>query len=454
MADNALLVSLPVEIQLSIYAHLIEIGPKWDLDIRRKPVPKTWESTLEHFPALSNLTLACKRLQKVVAPLLYRSVRVWIDEPSVFVGLIRHFSRVPDEAGLVRDINILGHPGRGSLRAEELRLSSNQAAFLSCEASRLGIQVSGPDCTETVSTASLLIDVLLCQVSNIRKLTIREPNIGPSPEVPMGLDYATRLPGNLVFESLQHVETLPPIPHPMSGMHASSLAALLRRTPALTHLRVGRCSRDTSSIIPCPLPQLENLLVVDASAEVLDGVARFCPQLKRVQFVEDTFEVTPEAFRAGDYPDYGKGKPIADALKSLLPLSSTLRDLAIHWESHVPVTYESLDLLFRFDALQSLDLVIGIWPPGDSGMFISRLPRGIRSLRVLSHDGMPVEDMAQLLSERVRDGDMPGFKTFRYSMVLPWSRDPKDSEEAREERIASCFSGTGVEHGRGWPWNR
>jgi hypothetical protein len=304
----------------------------------RNPDHNTWQSALDRFSTLGSLAFTCKDLQKAVAPLLYQSVMVSIEKPVAFIRLIRRFSRVPGDGHLVKELSILGGSGGPNL-------SSDQAAFLSREASHLGIRKQ--ETGDSVKAASLLIDVLLCQVPSIQKLTICEPRIPYERVMPMGLDYAKRLPENFTLECLQHLETLPPGRAAMSRRHMASLAALLRHAPALTHLRVGRCDRSTDSVIEHPLPQLRELRVVDASLEVLKGVVRCCPGLQRVQLVEDTIDLSPMAAKFQAYheslnPDKVAPGPLERALTSLLPLKATLRDVGIDWESFRTVKIQSL----------------------------------------------------------------------------------------------------------------
>ncbi|KAK4097176.1 hypothetical protein N658DRAFT_500707 [Parathielavia hyrcaniae] len=446
MTDDSPLLAIPVEIQLAICAQLLTIGSNpSNPDTHgspREPAQRTWESTLDHFPALGSLALTCKHLQGVVTPLLYQSIRVSLNEPGVCIRLIRHFSQFPDDAELVRTLDICGGSGWPSL-------PSSQAAFLFQEVNRLGIQI-GP-CTESVHTISLLIDVLLCQVRDIKKLIIREPKIEAAddfPVVPLGLDYARRLPANFVLGSLQELETLsPPGQVPMSASHMASLAALVRRTPALTFLGAGRCNRRVQSIVHCSLPQLRSLHVLDISPEALEGLAKCSTRLERVTFLEDTFDLAPEVYLhpIDMEPERIEQGPVARALRSLLPLTSTLRHLKIRWHSFIAFNIQALDLVSRFDALQSLGLICrGTWPLGDPDILINKLPCGIQSLRIVARCP-PIHDIARRLSGRIRQGQLPEFESFRYTYIWKNRFQQYNKESEMEEQVAVFFRGTGVD---------
>jgi hypothetical protein len=285
------------------------------------------------------------------------------------------------------------------------------------------------------------------QVPSIQKLTICEPRIPYERVMPMGLDYAKRLPENFTLECLQHLETLPPGRAAMSRRHMASLAALLRHAPALTNLRVGRCDRSTDSVIEHPLPQLREMRVVDASLEVLKGVVRCCPGLQRVQLVEDTIDLSPMAAKFQAYheslnPDKVAPGPLERALTSLLPLKATLRDVGIDWESFRTVKIQSLHPLSQFEALQSLRVCFSTWPSKDPGILAASLPSGIQSLYVAGK-GIPVHDIALPLSERVLNGQLPEFKSFSYALIPQFRAEALGREV--EEKVELLFKGTGVD---------
>lgn len=178
----------------------------------------TWQSTLGNHSALGGLALTCKHLQMITAALLYRRVEVSIRKPAAFIRLIRHFSEFPNRAALVNELTI------GSNRAGS-SLSKSQKNFLFQEAHRLGLRLLiGGHGGLSGQLESIMVDVLLCQVSAVRNLDLCLPwtTTADEEKCPMIFDerelenikpflfsYASRLPAFFLLSSLQRLKAYP-----------------------------------------------------------------------------------------------------------------------------------------------------------------------------------------------------------------------------------------------------
>ncbi|KAK4150200.1 hypothetical protein C8A00DRAFT_18238, partial [Chaetomidium leptoderma] len=165
MANPSPLVAIPLEIQLQICEQLMEC-PAGDVSLL-SATANTWQSTLDNFAAIGHLGLACKHFQRITMAYLYSGVTARFDDPTGFMGLIRLFTRFPDRAGFVQELAMLSDADFSNM------MPLGQWTFLYDEAKRLGLRTN--DEPRPISVASLMIDVLLSRVPNIRKLVICVP---------------------------------------------------------------------------------------------------------------------------------------------------------------------------------------------------------------------------------------------------------------------------------------
>jgi len=71
-------------------------------------------------------------------------------------------------------------------------------------------------------------------------------------------------------------------------------------------------------------------------------------------------------------------------------------------------------------------------------MLLDKLPPAIESL-CLGGEDMPIYDIGVLLRERLRSGQLPGLRRFRYLLVHT------ELEPGMAETVARLFEGTGVD---------
>jgi len=126
------------------------------------------------------------------------------------------------------------------------------------------------------------------------------------------------------------------------------------------------------------------------------------------------------------------------ALNALLPLSTTLQDLDIDASGLAVLDIRAIPDMARFSGLRSLRWIFFRWPDGDNAMLLDKLPPAIESL-CLGGPDMPVYDVALLLHERVRSGQLPGLRCFKYMLVRA------DLEPGMAEIVARLFEGTSVD---------
>lgn len=433
----ASLLKMPVEVQWQIFNQLLHdhVG---DANIESKPDVDTLESTLANHTALGNLSLTCKYFKTTTAPLLYQRVSVSIRKPAAFIRLIRHFSRFPEYAVLVKDLTIDSDTA-GSF------LSTSQRDFLVQEAYRLGLELSlGPDGL-LFQFGSILIDVALCQLSTIRELKLLLPwttrieeEWHPIPPTAVDLlsgaawfKYASRFPTSFVLGSLQRLEVYPrdfKISHD-AKLHKESLTALLRHTPALTYLMIGLCGHRQAGyrgIIQNPLLHLKDIHLADAVDKDLTAVQSFCPRLERfrlglkdrsfsqAQGILMTIDLFMDSSCKFEEPQFFATPAL---LKTLLPVKETLSDFDLGCGTFCAKTIEELDQLSQFEALRPLRLVFKDWPAGDNAALINKFPPRLESLCLGAID-IPVDDIAILLIARIRDGRLPNLKRFEYTLLV------------------------------------
>ncbi len=176
--------------------------------------------------------------------MLYERVKVSIYRPVAFFQLVRYFSRSGYLALLAKELTINSSQGISALA-----MSSSQSTFVLQEGQRLGLRCLSKNTRLSHEIDSMMIDVLLCQVPAIKKLTISLPQrpysitrrFGPA------LSYVVRLPESFTLGSLRHIDAHPPYNIlGEDGMNGAFLTALLRYTPAIALLRVGHVDPRTS----------------------------------------------------------------------------------------------------------------------------------------------------------------------------------------------------------------
>ncbi len=411
--------------------------------------PDTWEAGLEHFPALGNLARSNPRIEGIVGPFLYQRVRVSMNRPVAMVDLVRHLAEFPQYGAAVEDVTI--HDG-GEDSANPL--TPAQLEYIYEQATKADLRfLPTTDAQRRVEAPWVLIDLLLLRVPNVRKLVLSVPRL---PSTKVRADFAARLPDSVVFS---HLECLAAHPSDAGypGMCKRSLVALLRHTPALTHLQVGYCDRrGCDGLIQKALPNLRDLHLSEGPTVDCAELAKFCPSLERLRLGEDGHSVlilaTDSMFKTLDYVRTLDPKEIPTRLpqwiskldfsldrllRNLQPIAPTLRELDIDWDVMVATDTESFDLLADFRALRSLRLVFGRWPVGDNRRLVDRLPPVLRSL-CLGGQGIRVGEIARLLRARMRSGELPALRSLEYTPVC------QEMEPGLPLVLTRLFQGTGV----------
>ncbi len=414
------LLALPAEMQLAICDALVachadiatpeetdDCTPAWDpADDPEQPdvSDQTWESTLENYVALGNLARTCRHFYRLTIPMLYERVKVSIYRPVAFVQLVRHFSRSTHLGLLAKELTINSSQGISALP-----MSLSQSAFVLQEGQRLGLRCLPKNTGLSHEIDSVMIDVLLCQVPAIKKLTISLPQrpysitgrFGPA------LSYAVRLPESFTLGSLRHIEAHPPYNLlGEDGMNGAFLTALLRHTPAVALLRVGPVDpRTPQEIVQSSLPELWEAHLYDMRPTALGAFAKFCPQLQWC--------------RTGPRVAHPPARCVLNRnLKTppgLLPLTFPLRVLDIGCYLSSPSVTE-LELLYGLPWFRSLwyfHFHFGEWSPYIPAMLIDNLPPTLDSFCVGGF-GVPIYDVAVLLHRRLSHGRLPNLKSFTY----------------------------------------
>jgi hypothetical protein len=448
---------MPVEIQLAICDQLLQ---------RRDTTGMVLQAglsicrTFENLHILGNLALTCKHFQQVTTPIVYQRARVSIHRPAAIIRFCKHFSRFPGHAGLVKELTIgSGWDGSQQLRAGVLD-------FFLHEATRLSLK-RPPD--GGIQLESVMIGVVLCQVPGIRKLVLSIPGfvaaadeVYPSPKFYSGdtvLSYADWLPDSFVLGSLRRLEARPPrfMSNPSAKLQQPLLTAFLRCAPALTHLRVGPCTRVAPGIIQDPLPQLRDISLTHASASDIAGIARFCPRLETFRFGHRNVMLSPGPIEMLQNKVARNLSPgILVSLHSnagsglcnlhLLPLGDAFGDLGRSYTPDLDLIHrlyvlhrgKQFTLAFRLESLELLCSVLEESPAVDNAMLIDRLWLNLELLCVSGYYSQ-VYELAVLLSQRIRDGGLPKLRWFRYSPARA------EQDAGMVEKIASVFEGSCVD---------
>jgi hypothetical protein len=352
MAELSPLLAFPVETLTAIFVHLLPNRPDSPSDIDSEYFP----SALPNEVALRGVVHTSRRLRQVAIPLLYQRLDVSVHAGTAYICLFRHFSRFPGYGGLVRDLVIRS----GCFIAH--RLSTSQLAFLFDEARRQGIQGRVSEMDESFPVLALMVALLLRQTPNIQTLGLR---VLPETSIDPGMNFAAWLPGSFMLDSLRQVDIR--TFSVRSRFPIEPLTALLRHTPTLSSLQVGRRAGRLSTMIQTPQPQLKELHLFDTSPEELANIVQLCPRLERcrvgdphltLRLAEEDLVECSEALRRIT------GVAI---LKGLLSLAATLRELYLDWPSlQTPgqqrPTTQGLELVSHFGALRCLYLGLGRWP--------------------------------------------------------------------------------------------
>ncbi|KAL2019055.1 hypothetical protein VTK56DRAFT_10159 [Thermocarpiscus australiensis] len=386
MAQESHLLNLPVGILFIIFSELIQL--------HHKPYKyPDWHPPLPNYPALENLALSCRDLRHVAFPFIYQRVSIATHESTDIVRLVRHFALNPQLALLVRELEI---KNRADVRPEwrHITLGPTDTTFVLEQANRLGLKLPdepNPTSLDAPSQSSMLVDLILSRVSDVRKVKITQWPVAYT------LYYGRLLPDSLVFRSLQHLE----VGSMQSGgeysmgttaLQLDSLAALLRHAPAVRVFRLGYLLYD-------------HVLPRDAQKPLPPGRQRTIA--------------------------------VGRVLKDLAHLRSTLRDLHIGWHRLRAPTIGTFSLLRHFEELRSLTLLVGRWPVADSHLFAAMLPPRLKSLALVGGN-MPVVTIALGLRERVDAGGLPKLKTLEFN--VHW----QEMDAGTAERIAKALEGTGI----------
>lgn len=441
-APKPWLLAIPVEIQLAICTEIVESFPFPRHRNGELPSPAphdpnpTWKKvTLENFPALGGLARTCKALEQLTTPLLFERVQVSVFRATAFFQIIRHFSRFGHVAACVRHLTV------GSAW-DTSNLSASQASFLLQEGRRLGLSPLPnypPDlASNPVESKAILVDVLLCQVPALRKLDLFLSQYLHEGVASSVLSYTTRLPDSYILGSLRHIKVHSRSPNwSANSFNRVSFTALLRHTPAVTCLQVGYCDGNApQGIIQNLLPKLQDLHLFEGLAPDLASVAKFCPHLQRFRIEAGATASPSIGHFMSSYTAIIPGRD--SALNALLPLSTTLQDLNIDGSGLAILDIRAVSDMARFSSLRSLRWIFLRWPDGDNAMLLDKLPPAIESL-CLGGEDMPIYDIGVLLRERLRSGQLPGLRRFRYLLVHT------ELEPGMAETVARLFEGTGVD---------
>ncbi len=371
--------------------------------------------------------------------MLFERVQVSVFRATAFFQIIRNFSRFGHIAAYVRHLTIRS-------AWDTSNLSASQASFLLQEGRRLGLSPltdHPPDLvSDPVESKAILIDVLLCQVPAVRKLDVFLSQYlylheGVAPSV---LSYTARLPDSYVLGSLQHIKLHSRSPNlSTDSFNRVSLTALLRHALAVTRLQVGFCDSNTpqgQGIIKNLLPELRDLHLFEGLAPDLTSVAKFCPRLQRFRIGAGAMASPSIGHFMSGYTAIMPGRD--STLNALLPLSTTLQDLDIDGSGLAILDIRAVSDMARFSGLRSLRWIFLRWPDGDNAMLLDKLPPAIESLCLEGKD-MPVYDIGVLLRKRLRSGQLPGLRRFRY--LLGYT----ELEPGMAETVAGLFEGTGVD---------
>lgn len=440
MAIPASLSMLPAELLFTVASILVQSSSNAG---QTPPVPtRYWQNALVDFPALGSFASCSKHVQHAVAPLLYERVCVSPYRPAALVRLVRHFFQWPDHALLVRELVIdldADHKDGSALTKAQRDYIFNAADSLGMEIDWFswGLEPNWMDWgTEHCAFSWALLDVLLCQVLDIRKLTIKSPSLmgyrGSDPRLRIG----TRLPPSLVFPSLRHL-TLDATDFELWAHEPqASLYALLRHAAALTHLRVnGHVHSIGLALLKHPQAMLRSLRLSSVRPDHLGAIVALHPSLELIRLGGHE-----EQSRTRSYSDRLvrwdlatldlKRVTVRHVLASLLPLQSTLRELVLGWPGLRLAAVDDLTPLADFAALRTLRLQFG-WPAAgnehgsDNRVAINMLPRGVETL-VVGGTARLVQDVLLPLWDRCARGELPNLLHFRY-MRYKMQRWPKSA---------------------------
>ncbi|KAK3899221.1 hypothetical protein C8A05DRAFT_37172 [Staphylotrichum tortipilum] len=442
---------VPVDVMVEICQKLVKgqtIRPS-TLGPEATSKPDTWEETLEHFAALGNIARSSPRLEAIVSPFLYKSVKVSMNNPAAFVDLVRRLTEFPEFGAAVKDVVI--EEGK----EKSASLTPAHLDYIYEQATKAGLRwLPTTDDQRMLEAGWVLIDLLLVRIPKVQKLEIAVSRLY-SPDVKA--DFGHRLPDSVILDSLKFLAAHPPN-DAYPDMSKKSLVALLRHTPALTHLQIGYCERqDCGGIIQTPLPKLRDLHLAEGPAVDCADLAKFCPNLERLRIGEDSRNVrilaTDTMFQTLDYVRTLDPKEMPESLPpwianrdfslerllhNLLPLAPTLRELDIDWDVMAVTNTECFEILSEFRALRHLRLVFGRWPVGENERIVNTLPPVLRTL-CLGGQGIRVEEIGQLVRARMREGKLPVFELFEYTPVS------QEMEPDLPLQLRRMFRGTQVD---------
>lgn len=471
MVRRPALGSLPVELHLWICENILEdhIDP---MPVKA-PWPPTrpgstpdppnrssliWDCVLPNHAALKNLAQANRYFYNITRSLCYRRVVVSIANIDVALQVITRLAPPTGYGELVRDLTIDSREMRAS-RSHAERLSALGCLIL--ESQRLRLRPGPNDLTDPLRFKGVLIDVILCQVPNVRKLFLSIysgtplPSDPPQPSVvgsapiaeakPVELLYGTRFPEGMIFTQLHDLETRPPWAWPCRYVRCSraSISAILRRAPALTRLMIWPLEATLNPIQMCRMPRLSEVFVMDNQPADVATIARNAGQLRH--FCIRTFHQAPGPLQIVN-PSF---QPVTFSfinahiyLRPILSARGTLTQLCIRIDHLYVGSLRGWGMfLSKFTALRRLYLVTATWPLDYRNQeLIDRLPPSLEYL-YLGEGQLPLYRLAILLNDRVKRGRFPNLKWFVRIVRCTEIRAELDS------RIVSALQPSGIKYG-------
>jgi len=354
-SDRVYLLALPTEILKLICHELVNINPILE---DSPSINREWLS-------LSNLGRTCKRLRKIILPILYRDIRSdqglwWINGSLSFLSFLRSLFETPDLRSHIRSVDIIRNFRYDDLyfwsRKGEWAFANDAkslfyqliAEFLSSfvvhslppPSSRSVEMVNHPYLSTDIQTA-LLLGVLSESIRAVR-LPRRVDN-----HIKLNLKSTTSFPSLRVLD-LDFV----------CGFSDIALF-VIRHSPSLHSLRLFDLTRENYYHPPYELPDLpllKSLSIFDfeyfQTDDTLETIIKCCKHLTHFKVSDGCSRMVTSATTVSR-----ESSQAFSVLESLTYVSSTLETIMI---GPCPRTAEDVDELTSFGNFPHLK-TIGVW---------------------------------------------------------------------------------------------